>query len=123
VALLGWVFRPGTDDMRASPLVTLAERLLGKGFELTIYDSFVKLSRLLGKNKEFIEREIPHLDRLLRESPESVMHDADVLVIGHADASVRATIVARAKGKRIIDLSGYADLRNIPGAEYEGICW
>jgi GDP-mannose 6-dehydrogenase len=123
VALFGLAFKPGTDDMRDSPLVALAERLLGKGFDLAIYDSFVKLSRLLGKNKEFIEREIPHLDRLLRESPESVMHDAEVLVIGHADASVRATIIARAKGKRIIDLSGYADLRNIPGAEYEGICW
>ncbi len=123
VALFGLAFKPGTDDMRDSPLVALAERLLGKGFDLAIYDSFVKLSRLLGKNKEFIEREIPHLDRLLRESPESVMHDADVLVIGHADASVRATIIARAQGKRIIDLSGYADLRNIPGAAYEGICW
>lgn len=123
VALFGLAFKPGTDDMRDSPLVTLAERLLGKGFDLAIYDSFVKLSRLLGKNKEFIEREIPHLDRLLRESPESVMHDAEVLVIGHADTVARAAIVARAKGKRIIDLSGYADLRNIPGAEYEGICW
>jgi GDP-mannose 6-dehydrogenase len=123
VALFGLAFKPGTDDMRDSPLVALAERLLGKGFDLAIYDSFVKLSRLLGKNKEFIEREIPHLDRLLRESPESVMHDADVLVIGHADASARATIIARAQGKRIIDLSGYADLCNIPGAAYEGICW
>ena len=123
VALFGLAFKPGTDDMRDSPLVALAERLLGKGFDLAIYDSFVKLSRLLGKNKEFIDREIPHLDRLLRDSPESVLHDAEVLVIGHADASVRATIVARAPGKRIIDLSGYSDLRNIPGAEYEGICW
>ncbi|MEY4766308.1 MAG: hypothetical protein RI907_2981, partial [Pseudomonadota bacterium] len=65
VALFGLAFKPGTDDMRDSPLVALAERLLGKGFELQIYDSFVKISRLLGKNKDFIEREIPHLDKLL----------------------------------------------------------
>ena len=123
VALFGLAFKPGTDDMRESPLVALAERLLGKGFELVIYDGFVKLSRLLGKNKEFIEREIPHLDNLLRESPEAAMHNAQVLVIGHADAQARQAIIARAHGRRIIDLSGYADLRSIAGVEYEGICW
>lgn len=123
VALFGLAFKPGTDDMRDSPLVALAERLLGKGFDIAIYDGFVKLSRLLGKNKEFIEREIPHLDRLLRESPEAALHDAEVLVIGHADAQARNAIIARAHGKRIVDLSGYADLRNIPGVDYEGICW
>jgi GDP-mannose 6-dehydrogenase len=123
VALFGLAFKPGTDDMRDSPLVALAERLLGKGFEVSIFDGFVKLSRLLGKNKDFIEREIPHLDKLLRESPEAAMHNAEILVIGHADAHARQAIVARAKGRRIVDLSGYADLRHLPGCEYEGICW
>jgi len=123
VALFGLAFKPGTDDMRDSPLVALAERLLGKGFELSIYDGFVKLSRLLGKNKEFIEREIPHLDRLLRESPEAALHDAEVVVIGHADVPVRQIIMAKAHGRRIVDLSGYADLSNVRGTEYEGICW
>ena len=123
VALFGLAFKPGTDDMRDSPLVALAERLLGKGFDIAIYDGFVKLSRLLGKNKEFIQREIPHLDRLLRETPETALQDAEILVIGHADAQVRQTIIAGARGRRIVDLSGYADLNNVPGVEYEGICW
>ncbi|WLI88937.1 nucleotide sugar dehydrogenase [Massilia sp. R2A-15] len=123
VALFGLAFKPGTDDMRDSPLVALAERMLGKGFELAIFDRFVKISRLLGKNKEFIEREIPHLDRLLSDSPEAVLKDAEVIVIGHADAEARQAIIAHAKGRRIIDLSGYADLRAAPAAEYEGICW
>ncbi len=122
VALFGLAFKPGTDDMRDSPLVVLAERLLGKGFELTIFDRFVKISRLLGKNKEFIEREIPHLERLLAESPEDALDGAEVIVIGHADAEARAAIVAAANGRRIVDLSGYAELRNA-GADYEGICW
>lgn len=122
VALFGLAFKPGTDDMRDSPLVVLAERLLGKGFELVIFDRFVKISRLLGKNKEFIEREIPHLERLLGESPEDVLKDAEVIVIGHADAEARAAIVAHARGRRIVDLSGYAELRDA-GADYEGICW
>ncbi|MES2263036.1 MAG: nucleotide sugar dehydrogenase [Pseudomonadota bacterium] len=123
VALFGLAFKPGTDDMRDSPLVTLAERLLGKGFDLAIFDSFVKISRLLGKNKEFIEQEIPHLDRLLRDSPEAALQDAEVIVIGHADAEARKAIIANANGRRIVDLSGYADLRDAPAAEYEGICW
>lgn len=123
VALFGLAFKPGTDDMRDSPLVVLAERLLGKGFELSIFDRFVKVSRLLGKNKEFIEQEIPHLDRLLHDTPEAALIDAEVIVIGHADAEARAAIVAQAAGRRIVDLSGYAELRDAPGAQYEGICW
>ena len=123
VALFGLAFKPGTDDMRDSPLVVLAERLLGKGFELSIFDNFVKISRLLGKNKDFIEREIPHLDRLLKEDARSVLQGAELIVVGHADATTRALISEHAAGKRIIDLSGYADLRQAPGAQYEGICW
>jgi GDP-mannose 6-dehydrogenase len=123
VALFGLAFKPGTDDMRDSPLVTLAERLLGKGYALTIYDPSVKLSRLLGKNKEYIEREIPHLDRLLCESADEALQDAEVIVIGHADPDVRKAIVDKAQGRRIVDLSGYAELRDIPSVQYEGICW
>ena len=127
VALFGLAFKPGTDDMRDSPLVALAEQLLGKGFDISIFDGFVKISRLLGKNKEFIEREIPHLDRLLQETPEAALAEAEVIVVGHADAEARrALIAALAPGKRILDLSGYADLRAAAaatGADYEGICW
>ena len=123
VALFGLAFKPGTDDMRDSPLVALAERLLGKGFELAIFDNYVKISRLLGKNKDFIEREIPHLDRLLCEDARDALARAEVIVVGHADAATRALIAAQAAGKRIVDLSGYAELRQATGADYEGICW
>lgn len=123
VALFGLAFKPGTDDMRDSPLVTLAERLIGKGFDLAIYDSFVKISRLLGKNKEFIDREIPHLDRLLQATPEQALDGAQVIVVGHADAAAQEAIAARAAGKRIVDLSGYALLRDAGASAYEGICW
>jgi GDP-mannose 6-dehydrogenase len=122
-AVWGLAFKPGTDDMRDSPLVVLAERLLGKGFELSIFDNFVKISRLLGKNKDFIEREIPHLDRLLKEDARGMLQGAEIIVVGHADAATRALIAEHAAGKRIIDLSGYADLRHAPSALYEGICW
>jgi GDP-mannose 6-dehydrogenase len=123
IAFFGLAFKPGTDDMRDSPLVALTERLLGKGFEISIFDRFVKLSRLLGKNKEFIEREIPHLERLLQDDAELVLRDAEVIVVGHADAEARQLIARSAAGRRIVDLSGYADLRNAGASEYEGICW
>ena len=122
VALFGLAFKPGTDDMRDSPLVLLAEKLMGKGFDLSIYDSSVKLSRLLGKNREFIEREIPHLDRLLRDQPEAALDGAEVIVIGHADAAARKAIAAAAGGRRVVDLAGYGDLQQA-GGRYEGICW
>jgi GDP-mannose 6-dehydrogenase len=123
IAFFGLAFKPGTDDMRDSPLVSLVERLPGKGFELAIYDRYVKLSRLLGKNKEFIEREIPHLERLLRDDPVATLHDAEVVVVGHADAQARQAIAGHAAGRRIVDLSGYGDLRDAGVAGYEGICW
>lgn len=123
VALFGLAFKPGTDDLRDSPLVVLAERLLGKGFDLAIYDKFVKIARLLGKNKEYIDREIPHLNKLLQETPDAALARAEVVVIGHADAETRQRIIALAKGARVVDLNGYADLRAAGFAKYEGICW
>jgi GDP-mannose 6-dehydrogenase len=123
VALFGLAFKPGTDDMRDSPLVTLAERLIGRGFDIAIYDRFVRLSGLLGKNKEYIDREVPHLERLLKPTPEQALKDVEVIVIGHADAESRKVIRAHAVGRRIVDLSGYEDLRNCGAASYEGICW
>ncbi len=127
VALFGLAFKPGTDDLRDSPLVVLAEKLLGKGFDLAIYDKFVKIARLLGKNKEYIDREIPHLDKLLHETPDAALARAEIVVVGHADAETRQRIIALAKGARVADLNGYADLRqaSLAGgfAQYEGICW
>ena len=123
VALFGLAFKPGTDDLRDSPLVVLAERMLGKGFELAIYDKFVKIARLLGKNKEYIDREIPHLDKLLQETPDAALARAEVVVVGHADAETRQRIMGLARGARLIDLNGYADLRDAGFAAYEGICW
>lgn len=123
VALFGLAFKPGTDDLRDSPLVALAERLLGKGFELAIYDGCVRVSRLLGKNKEFIDREIPHLERLLKDDPAAALAGAEVIVIGHAEPATRVHIAAHGAGRRIVDLAGYADLKQAEGLRYEGICW
>jgi len=123
VALFGLAFKPGTDDLRESPLVLLAERLIGKGFELSIFDRSVETARLMGSNKEYIEREIPHFERLLTGDVERALDGARVVVIGHAGADEIAAIRAAHHGRTIIDLQGVRELQALDDVDYEGICW
>ena len=123
VALFGLAFKPKTDDLRESPLVTLAERLLGKGLEMAIYDRSIEIGRLTGSNWEFIEREIPHLERLMAETPEAALAGAETIVVGHAPREAVAAIAAHAPGRAVIDLQGVAALQALEAVDYEGICW
>jgi GDP-mannose 6-dehydrogenase len=123
VGLFGLSFKPGTDDLRESPLVELAEQLLGKGLSLKIYDPAVSLSRLVGANRDYVERRIPHLAALLAETPEEVMDHAEVCVIG-ACRPEAIEALARADGRRIVDLARLPDARERRGNPgYIGIAW
>lgn len=121
VAFFGLSFKPGTDDMRESPLVTLAEKLIGKGYELAIYDRDVELARLTGANKAFIDHEIPHLARLLKTSVEETLDGAGVIVIGHVGKAEADLIAAAHDSRTIVDLQGVEGLERAP--DYQGICW
>jgi len=123
IALFGLAFKPGTDDLRESPLVGLAERLIGKGYDLTIFDRDVEIARLLGSNREFIDHEIPHLERLMAGDPVAALTDADVVVIGHVGQAEIEAIRNAGNCKLIVDLQGVAGLAALPGVEYDGICW
>ena len=102
VALLGLAFKPGTDDLRESPLLELAERLLGKGFELRIHDPAVQLSALHGSNRAFLEERLPHIDRLLCERARGRRGAAEVVVIGHGAAAFaqRRGVACAGQGRR-----------------------
>ena len=121
VALFGLAFKQGTDDLRESPFVLLAEKLLGKGYDLRIYDRFVRVATLMGSNRAYIDREIPHLERLMVGSPEAALSGTTIAIIGHIAPEDRPALVAALDGHVIIDLAGMPGLQALPG--YEGLCW
>jgi len=123
VGMIGLSFKPGTDDLRESPLVALAERLLGRGMELMVYDPFVTVSRLLGANRAYVDARIPHLSRLLTESPEAVVHHSEVCIVGapHADA---IEALKRSDGRLIVDLVRFPGSEAYEGSpNYIGVAW
>jgi GDP-mannose 6-dehydrogenase len=123
VGLLGLSFKPGTDDLRESPLVTLAETLLGKGVQLAIYDPDVSGARVMGANRAYIEREIPHIWSLMRESLAEVVAHAEAIVIGNKVEQYRKIETLRQDGQIVIDLVRMFDRRTGEDGRYQGICW
>ena len=123
VGILGLSFKTGTDDLRESPLVTLVETLIGKGFEIKIYDKDVSIAKLFGANKEYIESEIPHISSLMVSSIEEVLNHGDLIVIGNKSEEFKAAISMCKDGQLFYDLVRIADdLKDVPDG-YEGICW
>lgn len=123
VALFGLAFKPGTDDLRESPFVTLAERLLGRGFALRIYDRHVQVARLTGSNHAYINREIPHLERLMVGTPAEALSDCRVAIIGHVAAEDRPALLASLRDHVVIDLAGIPELAAREGITYQGLHW
>jgi len=122
VGILGLAFKAGSDDLRNSPVVELAERLLGKGFELRIYDDNVKLASIHGTNRDYITRRIPHLSRLLAASIDEVLKHAGTLVIGNAAPEFRAILPRVGYRQTVVDLVRIGECHSVAGV-YEGVCW
>jgi GDP-mannose 6-dehydrogenase len=123
VGMLGFSFKAGTDDLRESPLVTLAEQLLGKGLKLRIFDKNVLVARLVGANKEYIEHRIPHLSSLLCESIDEVVDNSEVLIVGNKSPEFASALERTRPGQIIIDLVRVpVDGTRVQG-EYRGLCW
>ena len=121
VALLGLSFKAGTDDLRESPLVELAEMLIGKGYELSIYDRNVEYARVYGANKDYIESKIPHVSSLLNSDFDAVVDNADVIVLGNSDEHFASLAQQTLANKQVLDLVGFMPTASRAGTE--GICW
>ncbi|MFH2071367.1 MAG: nucleotide sugar dehydrogenase [Actinomycetota bacterium] len=123
VGILGFSFKAGTDDLRESPMVMLVEALLGKGFDLKIYDRDVSLARLVGANKEYIETAIPHIASLMSDEIDEVIGGAEVVVIGTADPDFAAIPARLGSEIVVVDLIRVGEDPSSFGPGYRGISW
>jgi GDP-mannose 6-dehydrogenase len=121
LGILGLSFKPGTDDLRESPMVELVERLLGKGYDLRIYDRNVSLASLMGANREFIYRHIPHIARLLSPNLDEVVAHAEILVIGHGAPEFEGAARTPRPGQIVVDFARVSGGRS--AGAYAGIAW
>jgi GDP-mannose 6-dehydrogenase len=123
IGLLGFSFKAGTDDLRESPCVILAEALLGKGLALQIYDKNVSLARLVGANKEYIDTQIPHLSSLLCDSIEQLVQHSEVIIVGNQSAEFADALTRTTADQIVIDLVRLPMAGSQVNAEYRGLCW
>jgi len=122
VGVLGFSFKSGTDDLRESPIVELIERLIGKGFDIRIYDKFVNIARLVGANRDYILNHVPHIARIMVQHIDEILRRSDIIVIGN-DSPEFKDIVSKLKShQRVVDLVGIAKPANAT-KQYTGIGW
>jgi len=122
VGVFGFSFKAGTDDLRESPMVELIERLLGKGYEVQIYDRSVNLARLVGANRDYILNHIPHIARLMADKAEDVLEFGQTIVIGNNAGEFQGILEKLRKDQVMVDLVRITNQRSEKG-KYEGICW
>ncbi|MCI3952945.1 MAG: GDP-mannose 6-dehydrogenase, partial [Burkholderiales bacterium] len=122
VGILGFSFKAGTDDLRESPVVELAERLIGKGYDLRVYDSNVRLASIHGANRDYILNHIPHISRLMVQNADEILQHARTIVIGNAAPEFRDIPQRLADGQILIDFVRICESRSVSGV-YEGLCW
>ncbi|MBV6319945.1 nucleotide sugar dehydrogenase [Duganella violaceipulchra] len=121
VGILGFSFKAGTDDLRESPLVDVIEHLLGKGYELKLYDKNVNLAALTGANQDYILNHIPHISKLMVNSMDEVLAFADTIVIGNGAAEFKTVPGQLKAGQHLVDLVRISTEQS--GGQYDGICW
>ena len=123
LGFLGFSFKGGTDDLRESPIVEVIEAMLGKGFDIKIYDRHVSIAKLMGANKEYIQREIPHISRLMCTDWAELMATCDVVVVANRDEDFKKALALARPEQVIIDLVRIVDSKPANAGSYYGICW
>ncbi|TBO43331.1 nucleotide sugar dehydrogenase [Pedobacter kyonggii] len=122
IAVLGLSFKAGTDDLRNSPAVEIVEALIGRGFDIAIYDKNIQIAKLAGKNKEYIERHIPHLSKLMVDDLATLIQQSDVIIISNKEPEF-LEMLKEVKGKKIIDMVRINSEEIIENNSYTGINW
>ncbi|HEX4332396.1 MAG TPA: UDP-glucose/GDP-mannose dehydrogenase family protein [Usitatibacter sp.] len=122
VGILGFSFKAGTDDLRESPMVELVERLIGKGYDLRVYDSNVRIAAIHGANRDYILNHIPHISKLMVATIDEVLEHAETLVVGNGSAEFRDIPSRISERQQIVDLVRITDAKSVEGI-YDGICW
>jgi GDP-mannose 6-dehydrogenase len=122
IGILGFSFKAGTDDLRESPMVNVIERLLGKGYDIRVYDKNVNMARLIGANRDYLLNLIPHISSLMVETLDEVLDHAEVLVIGNKSAEFEGIVDRVRPGQVVVDLVRVASSTTQEG-KYYGICW
>jgi GDP-mannose 6-dehydrogenase len=123
VGMIGLSFKTGTDDLRESPLVALAEHFIGKGLTLQVYDPDVHLSRLLGANRRFIEQHVPHIGSLLHSDIEAVIAQSDLLVVGLSGKHIFEALEQHVRpDQTVLDLVRIPQRQKLRG-QVVGLCW
>lgn len=122
VGILGFAFKAGTDDLRESPVVTVIERLIGKGYEVKLYDHKVSVAKLVGANREYIEHEIPHISRLMADDVDEVLEHSQVILIGNRSEEFSSIETKLTSEQIVIDLVRIFGSRT-SDENYQGICW
>ena len=122
IGFLGLAFKAETDDLRGSPMVSAAETLLGRGYELRIYDPHINLSRLIGANEQQIQARMPHLAQLLKLEVLDVLHSSDVIVVSQKCVALEVLKESARPDQIVIDVNGWRELDTLAW-QYEGICW
>lgn len=121
IGLMGLSYKAKSDDLRESPFVELAEMLIGKGFDVKIFDYNIRISHLFGANKEYINEKIPHISALLCETPEMVVQASEILIFGHKDEHYKNIFQNLPPEKKVIDLAGLMGPNKKENEE--GLCW
>jgi GDP-mannose 6-dehydrogenase len=122
VGILGFSFKAGTDDLRESPMIEVIEHLIGKGYDLRIFDKNVQMASLVGANRDFILNRIPHISRLMVKSIDAVLEHAQTVVIGNKDADFSSVMERLREDQRLVDFVRISSRRSENG-KYDGICW
>jgi GDP-mannose 6-dehydrogenase len=122
IGVLGFSFKPGTDDLRESPVIELIERLMGKGYDLRIYDKNVKIASLVGANRDYILNRIPHISRVMVNTMDAVLEHAETVVICNKEPEFQTVLPRLRSGQTVVDFVRI-DRRRSEQGEYAGICW